>query len=167
MKHLFPPQALSWLCHITHPSNHRQNESDACQPGTTHEPFVPLLCHTIRKPSLGTMQDYNRFKCLYKSRLVHAVCPSFQRAPVHFCMRCIQTYTGYSTFKWAQGDVYEMNHKWTEKSTLRHRSEWQLGTSLQQPGEIQCSPMRTPESLPQCCTQNMNSRPKKGPNHFK
>lgn len=107
-------------------------------------------CHAIRKPSLGTVQDHNCFKRLYKSRLVHAVCPLFWRAPVHFYIRYIKTYTGYSTFSQVATGATVMPMKCItnglkEHIPLRHWSEWQLGTCLQQPGEILHGPMRTPQ----------------------
>lgn len=107
-------------------------------------------CHTIGKLSLGTVQDHNCFKCLYKSRLMHAVCPSFWRAPVHFCIRYIKTYTGYSTFRQAATGARVMPMKCItnglkEHIPLRHWSEWQPGTCLQQPGEILHGPVRTPQ----------------------
>lgn len=138
-------------------------------------------CFAIEKPSLGTVQDHNCFKCLYKPRLLHAVCPSFWRAPVHFYTRYIKTYTGYSTLRQVATGVRAMPMKGIknglkEHIPLRHRSRWQLGTCLQQPGEILHGSMRTPEtaspplalkqSLPQRCMQYMTSQLKQGPNKF-
>lgn len=121
----------------------------------THEPSVCLLCSVLplphhQKPSLGMVQDHNCFKCLYMSRLMHAVCPSCWRTPVHFCVRYITTYTGYSTFRQVATGARAMPMKCItnglkEHIPLRHGPEWQRGTCLQQPGEILHSPMRTPQ----------------------
>lgn len=101
-------------------------------------------------PAWGQCRTTTALKARYRSRLTHAVCPSFWRPPVHFCTRCIKTHTGDSTFRQAATGTKAIPMKCItnglkEHIPLSHWSKWQLGTCLQQPGEILHSPVRTPQ----------------------